>query len=83
MLEISPTEEGGYRIDGMAMLRDVNRVLGWDLPTNGPKTLNGLVLEHLEHIPENNLCVQIADYRIETMQIKDNVIKTLKIMRAE
>ena len=66
----------------MAVLRDINRALGWDLPTSGPKTLNGLVLEHLEAIPENNLCVRIDDYLIETMQIKDNVIKTLKIARA-
>jgi Mg2+/Co2+ transporter CorB len=81
MLEISPTEDGAYRIDGMAVLRDINRALGWDLPTSGPKTLNGLVLEHFEAIPENNLCIRIDDYLIETMQIKDNVIKTLKIRR--
>jgi Mg2+/Co2+ transporter CorB len=81
MLEISPTEDGAYRIDGMTVLRDLNRALDWDLPTTGPKTLNGLVLEHLEVIPENNLCIQIDDYLIETMQIKDNVIKTLKISR--
>jgi Mg2+/Co2+ transporter CorB len=81
MLEITPTEDGAYRIDGMTVLRDLNRALEWDLPTTGPKTLNGLVLEHLEAIPENNLCIQIDDYLIETMQIKDNVIKTLKISR--
>ena len=82
MPEISPTNDGAYLIDGMAVLRDINRALSWDLPTSGPKTLNGLVLEHLEAIPENNLCVRIDDYLIETMQIKDNVIKTLKIARA-
>lgn len=81
MAEISPTEGGAFLIDGMAVLRDINRALGWDLPTTGPKTLNGLVLEHLESIPENHLCLRIDDYLIETMQIKDNVIKTLRIMR--
>ncbi len=81
--EISPQEDGAYLIDGMAVLRDINRALGWDLPTNGPKTLNGLVLEHLEAIPESNLCLRLDDYLIETLQIKDNVIKNLKVTRAE
>jgi len=81
MPEYVPLEDGAYLVDGLAVLRDINRALGWELPTNGPKTLNGLVLEHLEAIPENNLCVRLDDYLIETMQIKDNVIKSLKITR--
>ncbi len=79
--EIHPQEDGSYLIDGMALLRDINRVLGWELPTNGPKTLNGFVLEHLEAIPESNLCLRVEDYLIETLQIKENVIKSLKITR--
>lgn len=81
--EIHPQDDGSYLIDGLAVLRDINRALGWDLPTHGPKTLNGLVLEHLETLPESNLCLRIDDYLIETLQIKDNVIKNLKITRAE
>ncbi|MEM9623152.1 MAG: HlyC/CorC family transporter, partial [Pseudomonadota bacterium] len=69
MPEILPQEDGTFLIDGMAVLREINRALRWDLPTNGPKTLNGLVLEHLETIPESNLCLQIDDYQIETLQI--------------
>jgi Mg2+/Co2+ transporter CorB len=80
--EIHPQQDGSYLIDGMALVRDINRVLDWDLPTEGPKTLSGLVLEHLETIPENNLCLRVDDYLIETLQIKDNVIKNLKITRA-
>jgi Mg2+/Co2+ transporter CorB len=80
--EIHPQDDGSYLIDGLAVLRDINRALGWDLPTHGPKTLNGLVLEHLETLPENNLCLRIGDYLIETLQIKDNVIRNLKIRRA-
>jgi Mg2+/Co2+ transporter CorB len=80
--EIHPQGDGSYLIDGLAVLRDINRALGWDLPTHGPKTLNGLVLEHLETLPENNLCLRIGDYLIETLQIKDNVIRNLKIRRA-
>ena len=82
MPEIHPQDDGSYLIDGLAVLRDINRALGWDLPTHGPKTLNGLVLEHLETLPESNLCLRIGDYLIETLQIKDNVIKNLKITRA-
>jgi Mg2+/Co2+ transporter CorB len=82
MPEIHPQEDGSYVIDGLAVLRDINRALGWDLPTQGPKTLNGLVLEHLETLPESNLCLRIDDYLIETLQIKDNVIRNLKITRA-
>jgi len=81
--EIHPQDDGSYFIDGMALLRDINRALGWELPVAGPKTLNGLVLEHLETIPDSNLCLRLGDYLIETLQIKDNVIKSLKITRIE
>jgi Mg2+/Co2+ transporter CorB len=83
MPEISPQKDGAFVIDGMAVLRDINRTLRWSLPTSGPKTLNGLVLEHLETIPETNLCLQIDEYQIETLQIKDNMVKNLKIRRLD
>lgn len=79
MPEILAQKDGAYLIDGMAVLRDINRALKWELPIQGPRTLNGLVLEHLETIPESNLCTQIGEYQIETLQIKDNIIKNLKI----
>lgn len=82
MPEISPQRDGSFVIDGMAVLRDINRALRWDLPTLGPKTLNGLVLEYLEMIPESNVCLQIDSYQIETLQIKDNIIKTLSLRLA-
>lgn len=83
MPEISPQEDGSFVIDGMAVLREINRALRWNLPMSGPKTLNGLVLEYLETIPDSNLCLQIEDYQIETLQIKDNMVKNLKIRRVE
>jgi len=84
MPEISPVEDDdAYVIDGGAVLRDINRALRWTLPTAGPKTLNGLVLEHLETIPESNLCLQIEEYQIETLHIKDNMIKNLKLRRLQ
>ena len=81
--EISAQQDGTFVIDGMAVLRDINRALRWELPLSGPKTLNGLVLEYLETIPESNLCLQIAEYQIETLQIKDNMVKNLKVRRLE
>ncbi len=83
MPEISPQEDGSYLIDGTAVLREINRALRWDLPTTGPKTVNGLILEHLETIPESNLCLQIDEYQIETLQIKDNMIKNLVMRRVK
>ena len=79
--EILPQEDGSFFIDGGALLRDINRALNWELPSLGPKTLNGLVLEHLETIPDENLCVQIKDYQIETLQVSDNMVKHLKCNR--
>jgi Mg2+/Co2+ transporter CorB len=81
--EIHPQSDGTYIIDGGALLRDINRSLGWALPTRGPRTLNGLILEHLEMIPESNVCVGIDEYRIETLQIKDNMIRSAHIWRAQ
>jgi Mg2+/Co2+ transporter CorB len=80
--EIHPQEDGSFVIDGGALLRDINRALEWRLPISGPKTINGLVLEHLETIPEENLCVQIDEYQIETLQLTDNMVKNLKIVKA-
>lgn len=83
MPEIAPQKDGSYLIDGGAMLRDINRALGWALPIGGPKTLNGLVLETIETIPEASLCVRVEDYLIEVLQIQDNLVKHCKIRKAE
>ena len=77
--EIHPQDDGSYFIDGMAVLREINRALGWSLPTSGPRTLNGLILEHLEFIPESNVCLKIDNYLIETLQIKENVVSNVRI----
>lgn len=77
--EIHPQPDGSYYIDGTALIRDVNRALGWNLPLTGPRTLNGLILEYLELIPEANLCLRIDNYLIETLQIKDNMIVNVRI----
>ncbi|MDI3323062.1 HlyC/CorC family transporter [Pontibacterium granulatum] len=77
--DIHPQEDGTYFIDGTAYIRDVNKSLDWDLPTDGPKTINGLFTETLESIPDANACMRIGRYQLETLQIKDNLIKTIRI----
>ena len=77
--EVHPQADGSYIIEGKAVLRDVNRMLSWELPLSGPRTLNGLVLEHLEFIPEANVCLRIGPYLVETLQISDNVVRTVKV----
>jgi Mg2+/Co2+ transporter CorB len=77
--EIHPQEDGSYVINGSATIRDINRSNNWDLPTDGPKTLNGLVLEHLESIPDPGVSIRMDDYVIEVVQTTDNAIKTLRI----
>lgn len=78
--DIFPQEDGSYYIDGSAYIRDVNKALDWVLPTDGPKTMNGLITETLESIPNANVCLQLDHYRIETLQVSDNVIKTARII---
>lgn len=76
--DIHPQADGTLVIDGAAYLRDVNRALGWKLPCNGPKTLNGLITEALEHIPDSGICLQIGNYRLEILQAADNRVKSVR-----
>lgn len=79
--EIHPQEDGSFFIDGSAYIREVNKALHWNLPTDGPKTLNGLITEILESIPDANVCLEVAGYRMESLQICDNLVKTVRITR--
>ena len=76
-------EDGSVIADGSQHLRALNRKLGLNLPVDGPKTLNGLVLEHLQDIPESGLSVRIAGVPIEVMQAEDRRIKTVRIFRPQ
>jgi len=72
-------EDDTYIADGTASLRDLNRLLNLDLPTDGPKTLNGLLIETLEDIPDNNVSVKIGDVVMEIIQVDEQIIKTVRI----
>lgn len=72
--------DGSFLVDGSTHVRVLNRNLNIDLPTDGAKTLNGLILDYMEFIPEAGTCVKIQDYPIEVMQVKNNMMKTVRLM---
>lgn len=74
--------DGSVLIDGSANIRELNKELDWHFPTEGPKTLNGLILEYLEEIPEANISLRLAGYPIEIKEMKDNMVKTVQVMPA-
>lgn len=69
---IHPQADGRLVVDGAASIRELNKSLGWHLPSDGPKTLNGLITEALETIPESAVCLKIGPYRLETLETEDN-----------
>jgi len=75
-------EDGSLLVEGGTPLRDLNRKLGMRFPLDGAKTLNGLILEHLQDIPEAGTSLKIADYPIEIIQTQDRVVKVAKIFSA-
>lgn len=71
--------DGSVMVEGSTLLRDLNRKLGLELPLGGPKTLNGLVLEHFQDIPEAGTSLKIAGYPMEIVQTQDRVVKVVRI----
>lgn len=71
--------DGSYLVEGGASLRDLNRKLGLELPTEVSRTLNGLILEHLESMPEPDVTLLVAGYPIELLQVQDRMVKTARI----
>ncbi len=76
--DIIPQKDGSHIIDGTTTIRDINRAMSWELPTDGPKTLNGLLLEHLESFPDGFACVRLGKYFFEITETKDNLIKSVR-----
>lgn len=77
--DIQPESPGVYLINASATNRALNRALGWDLPTDGPKTLNGLLLEQLETIPAAGTMLRVGNREFEVLQIADNTIRTVRV----
>lgn len=77
--EVTEDEDGGYMVHGSANIRVLNRTMQWQLPTDGPKTINGLITEYLETIPKPGETLTIGVYKVDIVHTANNVIKTVRI----
>ncbi len=77
--DIIPQTDGSILVDGSINVRFLNRTMGWELPSTGAKTLSGLIIDLLEFIPDNQVCLMVGNYPTEVMQTQDNRIKTVRI----
>ena len=73
--EVIPQKDGSYLIDGAATIREINKATDWNLPLDGPKTMNGLVLEQLESIPDGNVSFTLNEFKFETVEINGTRVK--------
>ncbi|MGF1872938.1 HlyC/CorC family transporter [Photobacterium indicum] len=78
--EVTSQADGSLLIEGSANIRDLNKSLNWNLPTDGPRTLNGLILEQLEDIPDSQLSIEVAGHQMVIMDVSENMIKLVKIL---
>jgi len=77
--EITPESDGSYLVRGNTYLRDINRQLNWELPTDNAKTVNGLIIDHLEDIPEAATCFRQGDYMVEIVQSRDTSVHVARL----
>jgi Mg2+/Co2+ transporter CorB len=75
--------DGSYLVEGATLLRELNRKLGFHFPVDGPKTLNGLILEHLQNIPEPSTSVKIAGHPMEIVQTQGRLVKAVRLFSAK
>ncbi len=77
--DIQKQKDGSYLVDASITLRELNRVTGWALPTEGPKTLNGLIIEYLENIPQPGTSLRLMDHHLEITKMEGNLIKQVLV----
>ena len=77
--EVMPQNDGSVLIDGSANVREINKAFNWTLPEDGARTINGMLLEALEEIPEVQRKVQIGHYAVEILDVQDNMVKQTRI----
>lgn len=82
-LDVRKQKDGSFLVDASVTLRELNRITGWALPTEGPKTLNGLIIEYLETIPETGTSLKLFDLRLEITQMEGNLIKQVRFYPTE
>jgi Mg2+/Co2+ transporter CorB len=78
--EIHKQQDDSYIIEGSMGIRDLNKEMGWTLPTDGPRTLNGLIIEHLEEIPDAKISSRICGYPMEILEVENNMVKLVKVL---
>lgn len=81
--EFIKLKDGSVVTDGNSRIRDLNKFLDWSIPEENSKTINGLITEYLDQIPQANLCVEISDYKFEVLEIDDNSIVRIKIRKGK
>ena len=79
--EFTKLKDGSIITDGNSRIRDLNNFVNWSIPEDSSKTINGLITEHLDQIPNANLCIEINKYRFEILNIEDNSISKIKIKK--
>tara|TARA_B100001027_G_scaffold69336_1_gene47357 strand:- start:1029 stop:2282 length:1254 start_codon:yes stop_codon:yes gene_type:complete len=79
--EFIKLKDGSILTDGNSKIRDLNNYVNWEIPEAGSKTINGLITEYLDQIPQSNLCIEIGNYRFEILELDDNLISKIKIIK--
>jgi Mg2+/Co2+ transporter CorB len=79
--DITPQDDGSVIVDASITLRNLNRLLNWHLPSLGPRTLSGLIIEYLGYIPPAECCLTIENYQIEILKVGDNTIKSVLMLK--
>jgi Mg2+/Co2+ transporter CorB len=79
--EFIKLKDGSILTDGNSRIRDLNNYLDWSIPEDSSKTINGLVTEYLDQIPQANLCIELQNYRFEVLEIDENSISKIKIQK--
>lgn len=74
-------EDNSVLAEGITIIRELNKKMNWNLPEEGPKTLNGLIIDHLDQIPTNNICIELPGYKLETQKIESNKVKEVKVSK--
>ena len=77
--DVHPQEDGSYLVKGTVSLRDLNRTLGWELPTEESRTLNGLIVEYLEDIPEAGTSLMLNGYLVEILRTRGTAVEIARI----
>jgi Mg2+/Co2+ transporter CorB len=81
--DVERHKDGSYLVEASVTLRELNRVTGWAFPTEGPKTLNGLIIEFLETIPARGTSLELSGYRMEIVEVDDHAVKRVKFYASQ